>query len=1056
MKQKLLLLIIFSATVLYAIAQKSNIISGTVYDSENNSPLLGATVMLEGTSTGTITNLNGEFSLPVNNLPVNLSVSYIGYNSQSIEVREARALTIALSESTNRIDEVVIVGYGTQSKNEFTGSAVKIAGDDISETPVQSFEQALSGKGAGLSVSLPNGLLNNPPVIRIRGINSISLSSYPLIIIDGIPVNTGNISSNTFVPNNPLGDINPSDIESIDVLKDAASTSIYGSRAAAGILMITTKRGKSGTTKANYESWVGFTRDTRFPDLLNAHQYMELKNEAVLNSKILTGNANNDNVRSALYFPNYNSDGTVVDTKWRDHIYKTGVSHNHVFNISGGTNSTNYYFSTNYSKQQSFLAGNEFDRMGARFNIDHKVNRWLTIKGSSTYNITGNTALNSGSLPGSTMSTTGSARLAMALPPNVRAYNEDGSYNIDKSNVGRLGMGNNLLTVPLYNPVALFDLNRNTSQNDRFIGSLDINIKIFKELEFNMANSIDRLKSEDIVFKSSALGSDAYNTKGSAGNVSGLRNNQSWTNTLSYDDRYGKHHLSGLIGTDIQQYKTSVWGVNVSSASDNFFEYYQGGWGNLSRGVSSLGDRAFASVLSRIRYDFDRKYFITGNFRRDGNSALAQGRKYGNFGGISAGWLVSQESFFKNSALNNIFNNVKLIASWGRVGNGNLSNDYSSYDLYSASLYGNAGTWEGVQAGNPDLTWETSEQTNLGINLDLLDYRFGVEFSYFNNDINGLILNTPQSPSKGIPGNTILTNIGSMFNRGVELSINSRLVQRQNFKWNVSFNFTNINNKVTALAGDEGIVGYSGSTLNVTNITQVGHSVGSIYGVISGGINPENGRRIFLNSAGEQVQYSFAVAPGENNWTYLNGEKATAITGADFEIIGNAIPKWYGGFTNNLQYKKFDLNLNFSYAGGNYIMNGTKTTLRDQIFFNNSTDMLRRWTTPGQVTDIPRLVYNDRISNGTQFPISENVEKGDFLRLQNVLLGYSLPTSVLDLVKLKSVRIYAQATNAFIFTNYTGADPEISTNGNSNINPGVEFNSVGQGRTVSFGVNIGF
>ncbi len=1056
MKRNILIPVMFAANVFYAIAQQPAVISGSVYDAGSKLPLPGATIAWEGTTTGAFTDNTGSFELKVESLPVTLSVSFVGYNAQIITVSDSSPITIGLAETRNRLDEVVIVGYGTQSRKEFTGSAVQISGDDLREIPVQSFDQALSGRGAGVSISMPNGLLNNPPVIRIRGINSISLSSYPLIVVDGIPVNTGNISSNSIVPNNPLGDINPSDIESIDILKDAASTSIYGSRAAAGILLITTKRGRSGVTTANYESWVGFTRDTRFPDVLNAQQYIDLKNEAVLNSKILSGNAGNEDVASALYFPNFDASGSLIDTKWRDYIYQTGVSQNHVFSISGGSSSTNYYFSVNYSEQTGFLVGNEFDRTGARFNMDHEVNDWLSIRANTTYSISENKAFNSGSLPGATMSASGAGRLALVLPPNVRAYNENGNYNIDESALGRLDMGNNLLTIPLHNPVALFDLSRNTSQNDRFLGSLNVNFKISEQLQVDVTGAIDRLKNEDITFRSAALGSEAYNTQGSASNVSGLRNNYSLTNTVLFNNRYDRHNISALAGTDLQHFYTSVWGVNVSSASDVFFEHYQGGWGNITSGPGAIGERLFLSAFTRIKYDFDGKYFITGNFRRDGNSTLAAGSKFGNFGGVSAGWLLSQEDFIRNSLLDDLFENIKIIASWGRVGNGNLLHDYSSFDLYTSSLYGNSGSWVASQAGNPELSWETSEQTNLGFSVEFWDYRVYAELTYFQNDINRLILDTPQSPSKGIPGNVILTNIGSMYNRGTEFSINADLVRDHNFNWTASFNYINIKNKVTALAGDEDIVGYSGGSLNVTNVTRVGHSVGSIYGVISDGVNPENGRRIFINSSGERVQYSRTVAPGESNWTYLNGDVAPAIDGTDYEIIGNALPKWYGGFASNLGYRRFDLNLNFTYAGGHYLMNGTKTTLRDQIFFNNSTDMLRRWTTPGQDTDIPRLVYNDRISNGTQFPITENVEKGDFLRLQNVRLGYSVSSNVLNLARLSSLRVYGQITNAFILTNYTGTDPEISTNGNSNITPGVEFNSVGQGRTVTFGVNVGF
>ncbi|WP_321425975.1 TonB-dependent receptor [uncultured Bacteroides sp.] len=1033
-------------------------IKGHVVDERTKEPIIGAIVLIKSTTKGVSTDINGQFELKTSKkLPLTLSISLVGYRTQDIDVYDTEEPVYAtLTEDVNRLNEVVVVGYGTQSKKSFSGAAAHVNGDIIKELPVQSFDQALSGRAAGVSIAEPNGLLNNPPVIRIRGVNSISLSSYPLVVIDGIPVSTGNISTTTDVPNNPLADINPSDIESIDVLKDAASTSIYGSRAAAGVLLITTKRGKAGKVKTTYEGWVGITNAVRLPKLLNSQQYVDIKNEAVLNSKILSGNANNDNVSSKLFFPSYNADGSLVDTNWYDYIYRTAVSHNHVVTLSGGTEKTNYYFSANYSNQEGFLVDNDFQRKGIRFNIDHEVNKWLRIKGNGSYNTTNNRANSSGSLPGSSQFLVGAARMAISTAPNISPYNADGSYNL--SSTGKMGSGNNLASSALYNPLALFEYSRSTSDNDRFIGGISANIKLLKHLDFNTIYSIDRLKTETVSFLSPKFGSSGYADGGSATNVSALRDNQTFTNTLNYDQVFNnKHHVSALLGTDLQKYKTSIWGAKASKASDDFFENYQGGWTNYSPASNYLGERAFYSYFSRLSYDFEGKYLFTANLRRDGNSALAVGHKYGNFGGISGGWVISQEKFFRKSSLGKLFDQLKLNASWGRVGNGNLTDDFGSFDLYSSSLYGSVSTWAISQSGNPLLSWETSNQTNIGLNAELLKKRLSVEVAYFNNNVNGLILDTPQSPSKGIPGNSILTNVGSMYNRGVELTLNASLIQKKKFSWDVSFNFTGIKNEVTQLAGNNAdIIGYTHTSANANNVTRVGYSVGSLFGAKTAGVNPENGRRIFINGKGEKVQYSAVVPSGESNWTYLDGTKAPAIGVSDYYVLGNALPKWYGGLVSNLKYKNWDLTLNFTYAGGNYVMNGTKATLRDQTSYNNYTGILDRWTTPGQVTDIPRLVYNDIISNGTSFPISANVEKADFLRLQNVLLAYRVPANLLSKVNLSSAKIYAQVSNAFLITGYTGTDPESSVNGNSNTTPGVERNSLGRGRTFTFGVNVGF
>lgn len=408
--------------------------------------------------------------------------------------------------------------------------------------------------------------------------------------------------------------------------------------------------------------------------------------------------------------------------------------------------------------------------------------------------------------------------------------------------------------------------------------------------------------------------------------------------------------------------------------------------------------------------------------------------------------------------MSEVLNSVKLKGSWGKVGNGNLSSAYASLNLYSSSIYGSAATWALAQAGNQDLGWETSEQTNIGIEAGLFKDRIQFTADYFNNDVNGLILSSPQSPSKGLPGDRILTNVGAMYNRGIELGLNASVIRTANFQWKAGFNYTHVKNKVTALAdGNSDIIGYTQTTTEANNITRVGYSVGSLYGAVSAGVNPDNGRRIFINRNGEKVQYSAAVASGQSNWTYLDGTNAAAITVADYQILGNALPVWYGGLSNSFQYKNFDLNFNLTYSGGNKLLNGTRGTLLDQRFYNNSTAVLNRWTTPGQVTNIPRVVYNDVISNGSSgFSISENAEKADFLRLQQLVIGYSLPKTLLSKLDVSSLRIYAQATNLFLITGYTGSDPETSSNGSSTTSMGIEKNSVGQGRTFTLGLNLSF
>jgi len=1023
---------------------------------DKNEPLEGVTIKIKGTEAAITTDTKGAFSIKCAD-DATLVFSFVGYTTKELEVKGKTTLVVVLNTAVSALTNIVVVGYGTQGKREFTGSIATISEEKVKDMPVQSFDQALAGRAPGVNITQPNGVLNNAPVIRIRGINSISLSSYPLVVVDGIPINTGEVSASASVTNNPLADINPSDIESISVLKDAASTSIYGSRAAAGVLLITTKKGKTGKPKVSYQGWLGITKAIRLPELLNAAQYMEIKNEAVLNSKILTGNANNAGVASALFFPTYRADGSLVDTKWYDEVYQTALSQNHTLSISGGSENTTYYFSMNYSNQDGFIKTNNFKRKAVRFNINHKVTEWLSLAGNISYNTSYNASPNTGSLTGNAFQITGIARLALLSSPNVYAKNPDGSYNVSTTN--SLGMGNNKGVVSnFYNPLPLLDLDRYTSENDRVIGTISATARILKGLEFKTSYAVDRLKVENELFNNPVHGA-GFADNGIATNASSRFTSWNWINTLTYQQKlFKRHNISLLAGYDVQQFDNTRWGATRTQLSDPFFTNFEGSYGRIIPLTNNLSsEKAYASVFSRFTYDFAKKYFFTVNLRRDGNSALGTGKKYGNFGGVSGGWAVSEETFFKNSSLSHVANNVKLRASWGRVGNGNLANLYSSLMLYNSSLYGSAPTWNFAQAGNPDLGWETSKQTNVGIDVSLLKDRIQVEATYFDNNINGLILNAPQSPSKGIPGNAILLNVGSMYNRGIEFAVNASVLKKGKFGWNTSFNISAIKNRVTALAeGNLDIVGTTSTAAETSNITRVGYSVGSLYGAKTDGVNPATGQRVFINKKGERVQYSQAVPSGGSRWTYFDGTVAAPITAEDFYVLGNALPTWYGGFSNSFTYGNFDLNASFTFSGGNYVQNGTKATLRDQRFWNNYTGVLDRWTHPGQVTDVPRVVYGDLLSNGNSWPISANVEKGDFMKLKTVSLGYRVPSQLLGNSGISGVRVYAQVLNVFVVTKYSGSDPEISSNGNSNLTPGVDKNSAPQGRTYTFGVNVDF
>lgn len=1060
MKQKLLLLVI--AVLSYFVVQaQDRVITGTVTSKEDGQPIPGVSVKVPRTKIGTVTAANGRFTLSIPSNARSLEVSYIGFATQTVEISSGNVIDVVLSEDTKALGEVVVTGYAITKKKEFTGSASVVKGDDLKDKPIQSFAQGLTGQAAGVSIVQPNGLLNNPPVIRVRGVSSISLNSFPLVVVDGIPFPTADISANSSA-NNPLGDINPSDIESIDILKDAASTAIYGSRAAAGVLVITTKKGKTGDAKVTYDGWFGVNNAVRLPELLNAQQYIDSKNIAVKNALALNANAVTASQRDAnnnSFFPSYNADGSLVDTKWYDEVYRTAYSQNHNVTISGGTTKTTYYLSGGLSDQDGFLRANSFRRYSARANLTHKVTTWLSLSANINYNNSINNSPNSGSTPGAAFNSSGLGRIAIAAAPNVSVYNTSGTYNLAGQYIGNNA---NLIAATWAHPGVVIDKDKNSSENNRFLTNLSATANIVDGLSFKTNFSWDRSNSENIQFLN-PLSGDGFSFNGYAYNHNQRRNNWNWINTLQYNKTFGgDHNLTLLLGSDVQSTRTTNWGAVRQGLGDpTFFNQFQGTYvTNVPpANGNNISEIAFEAYLASINYNYKGRYFVSGNFRRDGNSGLAFANRWGSFGGASIGWAISQEDFFKNSSLGSIINNFRLRASYGKTGNGNVGS-YNEFTTYSSALYGvSPFAWVYNQAGNQNLRWETSKQTDIGLTLGFLNDRITLEADYFNKNIDNLILAVPQAPSKGIPFNTstdvsgtILTNVGSMYNRGFEFALSGNPIKTQKFTWTANLNFTTLNNKVTELDPNvQQIITATGSLEN-TSITTVGYPIASIYAVKTNGVNPANGRRIFVNAAGREVQYLHQG--GVNAWTYLDGTPAAAPSG-DAQIVGSTLPKWYGGFNNTLNYGNFDLNVMFTFSGGNKIYNGSRAGLLDQRFWNNSTEILNAWTTPGQITDIPRRVYGDNVSNGSSFAIDANVEKADFLRLQSATLGYKIPRSIFGRTGINSLRVYASVNNAFIITKYTGVDPEISTNGNSNLSSGVERNSIPQGRQFTFGLSLG-
>lgn len=1029
-----------------ALAQGKTV-TGKVTDKKDGSPLAGVSVTVAGAGTGAKTESDGTYSISVGASAKSLVFSFVGFETLTASIPSSGLLNVTLTAAENKLDEVVVVGYGTQRKRELTGSVAQIAGNKIKDLPVQSFDQALSGRAAGVTVTMPNGVLNNPPVIRVRGVNSISLSSFPLVVIDGIPTYSGNVGGTT--PNNVLGDLNPSDIESMEVLKDAAAAAIYGSRASAGVLLITTKKGKQGRAKVNYDGWVGWTKAFNLIEMLNAQEYTDIKNEG------LTNLGTPPNGTTTGFYTQKDASGNLVDTRWYDQVYRTGFSQNHSINASGASEKTNFFLSAAYTEQQGMLRGNDFKRLTARTNVDHKVNNWLTVGVNLGITNSDNFGPNSGSLPGQAFSIAGLGRLPLVLAPNVAPYNADGTYNINTA-TNTIGQGANKTALSFYNPAYILKENRFSSTSDRVLANGYAGIKLLNGLNFRTNYGIDYLNTINKEFRA-ALHGDGVQFGGAAQNTSQQYRRWNWQNTLQYMKGFGDHNINVLLGNEQQYTKQEGWGADRRGQADPFYDEFVGGFNTIVPAGNFFGENYLVSFFGRINYDYKGKYLLSVNGRRDGYSAFAPGKKYGNFYGASGGWVISQENFFQKSGLAKTISNLKMRGSYGLVGNFQGIGDYAFYSFFSTGLYGTASSLFFSQAGNTNLTWETSKKLDIGLELGFWNNRVTTEITYYNNNIDNLLLNDPQAPSRGIPGNSILTNIGRMVNNGLEFVINAQVIRKKDFNWNTSFNITTLANEVKALATGNADIPVATSGLETPSWIRVGESIGSFNAIKTGGVNPTTGQRIFYYKDGTAVQYNHA-APAASRWTYLDGRVAPRAPSqaADGQIIGPALPKWTGGWDNTFRYKGFDLNFLFFFSGGNYIYNGTKAGLRDNRNWNSAKEVTTRWQKVGDVTAIPRVVFGDNISNGSGLVISENVEKGDFLKLRNVSIGYMLPSNLLEKAKISSFRLYASVQNAFTLTNYSGFDPEISTNGNSNGAPSVDRNSVGQARTITLGINVGF
>lgn len=1038
MKQKLLSLAFVLFCLLGQSIAQNRQVSGRVTSAADGSPVGGVSVSVVGTTTATQTDGSGSYSISVANGSV-LSFSFVGFQTQRINVGNQSVVNVQLVSDTELLDEVVVTGYGTQRKSEVTGSIASISGEEFANVSAPSLDKNLQGLAAGVQAATTSGILGQPAKVRIRGVSSISSSSDPLYVVDGVPFISGDQSGVFF--NNPLSSINPNDIESVEILKDGAATAIYGSRAAGGVILITTKSGSKGSVSINYDNWFAVASPSKKYDLLNADEFIEITNEKFAARGL-------DPVAFETVDP---ESGVTYDTDWQDVVLRNANQQSHSLSLSGGTEKTSYYFSGNFTDLNGISRGNSQKKYGIRGRVEQKaLNDRVTFGLNTQVSYVDDRGFNNG-----VNSLSGNIASALVLLPNVPVKWADGSYNLS-SDKAALGPGANLRTVDGSYTNAQYVLDHNIYKTSalHFNGSAFANIELMKGLDFKSQIATQYIAGEDYLYWDGGHG-DGRSVNGRIYQYYLPSFRYNWQNTLNYKVSFGESRLDVVAGLEHQKTRSRNFFAHGYGLSSTYFAENEniitGSLTNQLLG-GTASERAFASVFARANYVFMDRYYLSATIRNDKISSLPHGNQSATLPGVSVGWDVAKEDFFNS----NVISQFKIRGGYAEVGNTEIGN-YPYAGIFSARIYGdNAGLYYS-QAGNSDLRFETSQKVNVGVDLAFLNDRFTFVADYFHNNIDNMILAVPYSPSLGIPGNEISENVGSMFNKGFEFSLGGNVIANDNFIWNTNFNATFVKNEIKNLV--------DGNDITYTfHINREGESIGSFYGYQYHGVNSANGSPIYEKEDGSLVQF-IVSSGGTGSYVVYDANnpndvsQAATLGSADKRILGNSIPTWYGGFNNTFSYKGIDLVLNMSYSGGNKVYNQTRQdALNNQVFRNAGRELLDRWTTPGQQTDVPKLIFGH--GPGMNLENSANsrfLESGNFLRLRTIGLGYTFKDAAwLNAAYLKSVKLFAHVENAAVFTKYSGIDPEVANSFTTNSQSALDNAANPVPRTFTFGINVGF
>lgn len=1015
-------------------------LTGRVTD-ETNSPLPGVSIVLKGTQRGTVTDADGAYKLDVPDNGGTLVFSFVGYLSQEVTIGTQSAVNVSLKTDDKVLDEIVVIGYGTARKSDLTGAVGNVKEAELKERPTASLQQALSGRMPGVQVNTNSGRPGGRSTIRVRGFSSINSSNNPLYVVDGVmlPQGTGNQFSSA------IDFINPNDIVSVEVLKDASSTAIYGARGANGVILVTTRKGRSGEGQLSYN--VDFSVNTigpNRPKVLNTAQYMAVEDLAWANMAKYdpvgwaAGKWAYLNPKLRRIDPRvWNPDGSPkYDTNWLEESTQNKLSQNHQLNFSGGSERTQYSISLGYRDDQGLIKTSYMKRFSGRFTIDDQLKSWWKIGGTLSYNNQTENIVDQGDAV---------ARQIVEDFPFLPVRYEDGTFANNRDfpyAEGTMSSVHRLMDTK-------YILNTQTT-----LGSLYSNITFAKGLEMRTVLGTNVQTQENNISVTRTL-----NIGGNGNASANNRKEAFWSleNYFTYNKQINdKHSINALLGLSWQETNIFQIGASVNNFATDYFGFNNLGAGATNPQVSSGASRfSFNSYFGRVNYSLMEKYLFTVTGRADGSSKFGENHKFAFFPSAAVAWRVSEESFLKNNA---IISNLKVRTSFGLTGNSEIP-PYTSLSLLSsnyATIYGDSrvsGT--GIsRLANPDLRWEKTAQTDVGIELGLFKGRISLEADYYYRKTTDMLLDAPVPRTSGYA--TIRRNVGSMQNKGFEFGLNTVNIDAGGFQWNSTFNISLNRNKVLSLATPSDIFNVGGPNFtNPTNIIRIGEPVGSFWGLTRLGVWSEAERE----EAAKFTSYrnGLTILPGDIKYLDVNGDKA--ITDADRSIIGNGSPKGWGAFTNNFRYKNFDLTLELQYMFGNDVMLMNLHPSEDrQALANSYTSVLNAWTPTNQNTMIAEI--RDTRAGYVTNVDSHWIKDGSFLRGRNLLFGYTFPGNVTSKLKLSRLRAYATVQNFFLLVDDPiVGDPEVTpTNqgdGNSAFSQGMIWHNYPKPTTYMFGLQIG-